>query len=227
MSASLRLVVILAIAASLLAGRAAASPANGDVVDQLNGVPVYFNYPISHSSGQNFSADGYYLGLRYQCVEFVKRYYYERFRHRMPNTRGHALDYFDAKTADGRLNSQRGLLQYRNGSPQGPQPEDILVFGARPGNPYGHIAIVSMVGPDSLEIIQQNPGPSGHSRMTLALSRLDSGVTVRNPRVLGWLRLPGRVLSPQPVPAPVSEPPSGPVPENLSVAPDAPSAKSP
>lgn len=210
-----------------------ASPSNGDVVDQLNGIPVYFNYPIGHSSGQNFAADGYYLGLRYQCVEFVKRYYYGRFKHRMPNARGNAVDYFDANTADGAFNSKRGLLQFHNGSQQGPQPEDILVFGARPGNPYGHIAIISSVGPDSLEIIQQNPGPSRRSRMTLSLSRLDSGITVQNPRVLGWLRLPARMPLPQPAPVPNAppvmeiEPAPIPAPENLPETPDVPSEKAP
>lgn len=195
--------------ASLLASHAghaqvSAAPAVGDVVDRLNGIPVYFNGAINHSSGRNVTVDGYNLGLRYQCVEFVKRYYYQRLKHRMPDATGNALHYFDAKVADGTLNKARGLLQYRNGSSAVPQVEDILVFGPRPGNPYGHIAIVSAVNETSLEIIQQNPGAGGRSRQMFPLSRSESGVTVNHPRVLGWLRLPGR----KPGPVEVAPPPT-------------------
>ncbi|MES2491362.1 MAG: CHAP domain-containing protein [Pseudomonadota bacterium] len=185
----------------------ATAPKIGDVVDRLNGIPVYFNGAIGHSNGRNITVDGYNLGLRYQCVEFVKRYYYQRLKHRMPNASGNAVQYFDAKVADGALNKSRGLLQYQNGSPTAPQLEDILVFGPRPGNPYGHIVIVSAVSESSLEFIQQNPGAGGRSRQTLALRRSESGVTVNHPRVLGWLRLLGRKPVPVPqIPAPVPAP---------------------
>ena len=48
----------------------------GDPIDNLNGVTVYFNGHSWNILGKNFAPDGYYLGLKYQCVEFVKRYYY-------------------------------------------------------------------------------------------------------------------------------------------------------
>ena len=220
-------VASLVLATLLLASKAghaqvSAVPAIGDVVDRLNGIPVYFNGAIAHSSGRNITVDGYNLGLRYQCVEFVKRYYYQRLKHRMPVATGNALNYFDAKVADGDLNKSRGLLQYRNGSSSAPQVEDILVFGPRPGNPYGHIAIVSAVNEASLEIIQQNPGAGGHSRQMFPLLRGESGVTVNHPRVLGWLRLPGRKpapaeVTPPPTPSPETTPPPNPAPPPAAV----------
>ena len=65
----------------------------GQVVDQFNGVNVYYNGQISHVSGRNLTKDGYNLGQKYQCVEFIKRYYYERFKHKMPDSYGHAKDF--------------------------------------------------------------------------------------------------------------------------------------
>ncbi|MCR5077115.1 MAG: CHAP domain-containing protein, partial [Prevotella sp.] len=47
----------------------------GVAVDSLDGVYVYYNGGVSQSSGRN-TIDGYNVGIRYQCVEFVKRYYY-------------------------------------------------------------------------------------------------------------------------------------------------------
>jgi len=233
LSTSNRCFLVVAIVASLFVSRESAAQTNGDVVDQLNGVSVYFNSPITHSSGRNVAADGYYLGLRYQCVEFVKRYYYERFGHRMPKPTGNGVDYFDLETTDGAINPQRGLLQYRNGSQTAPHVEDILVFGARPGNPYGHVAIVSAVSDTALEIIQQNPGPSGKSRMSLRLSRDGNGVKVENPRVLGWLRLPGRASSAPRAPVQITptvpelQSVPSPQPENSPVPSDSPSEKAP
>ncbi len=49
----------------------------GQQIDSLNGVYVYYNGSIDNVIGRNTTADGYNLGLKYQCVEFVKRYYYE------------------------------------------------------------------------------------------------------------------------------------------------------
>lgn len=50
--------------------------------------------------------DGYNVGLRYQCVEFVKRYYsLEHYAHRMPNSYGHAKDLFDPRVEDGAMNA--------------------------------------------------------------------------------------------------------------------------
>ena len=57
-------------------------------------------------------------------------------------------------------------------------------------NRYGHVAIVSAVGPDFVEVIQQNAGPFGATRERFALTRADGLVHVENDRVLGWLRMP-------------------------------------
>lgn len=53
----------------------------GQERDRLNGVAVYHNGGVDHSSGRHLSPDGYNLGIKYQCVEFVKRYYYQRLNH--------------------------------------------------------------------------------------------------------------------------------------------------
>lgn len=162
----------------------------GDQLDELNGVAIYFNGGVNTTQGRNLSADGYNLGLRYQCVEFVKRYYFQRFAHRMPDSYGHAKDFFDPALADGAWNARRGLLQFSNGSAAQPQPDDLLVFSPWLFNRYGHVAIIAAVDAAALQIAQQNPGPYGSSREVLPLAYRGDKWFIEHPRVLGWLRLP-------------------------------------
>ena len=78
-------------------------------IDSLHGVYVYYNGKTQNVSGRNVVND-YNLGLKYQCVEFVKRYYFDYLNHKMPDSYGHAKGFFNKNIADGRLNKQRNLI---------------------------------------------------------------------------------------------------------------------
>ena len=160
----------------------------GQEIDQFNGVAVYYNGGVGNVKGRNLAPDGYNLGLKYQCVEFVKRYYYEHLNHKMPNSYGHAKDFFDSRLADGKNNVDRNLKQYTNGSNTKPQLNDLLIFNATEFNQYGHVAIISAVNNDKIEIIQQNPGVSAPSRENFKLQKLNGKWRIQNDKVLGWLR---------------------------------------
>jgi hypothetical protein len=167
----------------------------GQEMDRLNGVAVFFNGGVGHTSGRHLAPDGYNLGLKYQCVEFVKRYYYERLNHKMPDSHGNAKDFFRLGLPDGALNVQRGLLQFAKGSRSPPRPDDLLVFGPSLLNRYGHVAIVSAVSDSAVEIVQQNPGPFRPSREAIPLRLGNGSWELQNKRVLGWLRKPTKAVS--------------------------------
>lgn len=160
----------------------------GQKIDELNGVSVYYNGGIGNVTERNTTNDGYNLGLKYQCVEFVKRYYYEHLKHKMPDSYGNAKDFFNKSLADGQKNKQRNLIQYTNPSQTKPNVDDILIFKGTVFNKYGHVAIISKVTNDKIEIIQQNPGPFGHPRVTYNLKFENNKWEIENERVLGWLR---------------------------------------
>ncbi len=159
----------------------------GQRIDSLDGVYVYFNGDVGGVHGRNV-ADGYNIGLKYQCVEFVKRYYYQVYNHQMTDSYGHAKSFFDPNTVDGTLNKQRGLIQFHNPSSTQPQRGDLLVFDATMFNQYGHVAIVSRVGESELELIQQNPGPLASSRAVVGLKQIDSKWEIEDAKLWGWLR---------------------------------------
>lgn len=160
----------------------------GDTVDSFNSVPVYYNGAVSHTGKRHLATSGYNYGLSYQCVEFVKRYYYDHLNHKMPNTYGNAKDFFNVDLEDGQLNKDRNLTQYTNGSKALPKVDDLLVFGAVTFNKYGHVAIVSKADSAEIEMIQQNPGPTAPSRVTYKVVKKNGKWYIDRSDLLGWLR---------------------------------------
>lgn len=158
----------------------------GDTLDMLNNVFVFYNENMNNTSGRNLTKDGYNLGLKWQCVEFVKRYYFEHLKHKMPNSYGHAKDFYNVNLKDGKLNRDRDLLQFSNGSKQKPKADDLIVFKGNVFNPYGHVAIVSKVTGSEMEIVQQNVGKT--SRETFVLKFKNNLWYVNQSSILGWLR---------------------------------------
>lgn len=160
----------------------------GEAIDSLNGVKVYYNGKVGNVHGRNMQ-DGYNVGLKYQCVEFVKRYYYEHLQHKMPDSYGHALSFFDLDIEDGKLNSKRNLLQFSHPSSSKPMVSDLMVMDKTRFNSYGHVVIVSKVTDSYIEIIQQNPGISVSSRQVYKLGQNEEGKwEIQHKRILGWLR---------------------------------------
>jgi hypothetical protein len=160
----------------------------GQQIDSLNGVYVYYNGSVDNVTGRNTTVDGYNLGLNYQCVEFVKRYYYEHLKHKMPDSYGHAKDFFENSLKDGQKSNKRDLTQYTNPSNSKPKVNDLLIFDGTNINKFGHVAIISNVKESEIEIIQQNPGPHSNARETYTLESKNGKWKIKNKRILVWLR---------------------------------------
>ena len=156
-------------------------------IDMLNSVPVYENgIPYYQSHGRHYAKDGYYYGKKWQCTEFVKRYYAQVYQHHMPDVMGNAKDFFDSGTPHRKLNKKRGLVQYRNNQDEPPKVGDLLVFdyGA-----YGHVAIVSEVTPTQIEVVQQNIYGKPRQKLELRNEKGRYSVLAAYPPA-AWLRKP-------------------------------------
>jgi len=158
----------------------------GDTLDVFNDVYVFYNKNIGNVSGRNLTKEGYNLGLKWQCVEFVKRYYYDHLNHKMPNSYGHAKDFFNPALKDNQMNKDRNLVQFTNGSTLKPEVNDLIVFDGTILNQYGHVAIISKVNKNSIEVVQQNVGKE--SREEFKLGFKNDKWTIGDSNVLGWLR---------------------------------------
>lgn len=160
----------------------------GQKIDSLNGVYVYYNGTTKNTSGQSSASDGYKYGQQYQDVEFVRKYYYEQLKYKMPNSSVKAIDYFDKALKDGDNNEDRGLTQFNNPSDTKPRLDDIIIYNSSSSSQYGHVAIVSGIMDKTIEIIQQNPGVNISSRAIYSLEQKNGKWKINNHRILGWLR---------------------------------------
>lgn len=140
---------------------------------KYEGVRIYTNR-VSNSNERNLAKDGYNLGKKWQCVEFVKRFYYKRYDHKMPNSYGHAISFYNVSVKSGEVNKDRDLIQIKNNGKNKPCKNDIIIVDS--GSVYGHVAIVSKVEESHIEVVQQN------HRMKRQKIKI-------NKRILGWLRL--------------------------------------
>ena len=160
----------------------------GKVIDSFNGVDIYYNGRVANIQGRNVTSDGYNLGLKYQCVEFVKRYYYEYYNHKMPDSYGNAKDFYSHAIDDGQINPARNLRQFSNPSKSRPKIGDLIVFGPTPYNKFGHVGIISKVERDRFQIAQQNPGSNNPSRQWFDYEKQNSAYYIKHEYVLGLLR---------------------------------------
>ncbi|WP_235295648.1 CHAP domain-containing protein [Portibacter marinus] len=163
------------------------NPDVGTVIDSYNGVPIYYNGFFKNTSGRNITEDGYNLGLKWQCIEFVKRYYYEKYNHQMPDSYGHAKEFFDDELADQEFNEERGMLQFRNTRRHMPQIDDLIIYDASEDNPFGHMGIISSIENGKIEMVQQNMGTK--TRQELILAEYNGIYTIADFNVKGWMRI--------------------------------------
>jgi surface antigen len=150
---------------------AASEKDEGDVIGTYRGVPAYSN------GANTTTGEG-----KYQCVEYVKRFYKDAMGVKHKWT-GNAITYYDNA-------AEKGLIRYPNGSSVAPKPDDILVFDVL-NDAWGHVAIITEVGDDYVNIIEQNVRRNNaYAKLTLKRDELgnyyiESG---RKRPVKGWCR---------------------------------------
>jgi|GEM_PF-2386287 len=156
----------------------------GTQVGIFNGVPSYSNGTTSYVSNISNYYQGQYTGIKWQCVEYARRYYLAHYGIYISLTIPYASQAFTT------WGSLEYINQFQNGTGSPPIPGDILCSN---GGAYGHVAIVREVTANEVHVIQQNfLNNSGDNDFTLTLSQVGEVYTVGNFSVscpvIGWLR---------------------------------------
>ena len=163
----------------------------GTELGSYNNVKAYSNGSVGYVSNTYNTASGINTGMKWQCVEYVNRYYYDRFQMDIRVAGHNATNYYPNA-------SQHGLTPFPNNGTTSPQVGDLLCFsdGSAPTD-YGHVAIVREVNSNSLKVIQQNVTQSASdANYTISMSVSGGHYNVSGSSIgsdficQGWLRKP-------------------------------------
>lgn len=142
--------------------------------------------------------DGAYMGYKWQCVEFARRWLYIN-KGYIFNDVAMAYDIFELRSVrDVKHNTTLPLHAFVNGSSRHPEPGCMLIWGE--GGEFertGHVAIVTEVSNDYVRIAEQNvdhqiwPNGRNYSRELKATVTNDGEYWVScsfgNAKILGWM----------------------------------------
>jgi surface antigen len=158
----------------------------GTVLGDFNGVTVYSNGSASTVSNQSHYLDGKYMGMKWQCVEYIRRYYYRKFGINLGDKHRD-----DAKTFWSNAYKMQ-LDRFSNGGTIAPKVGDIAVSDS---GTYGHVAIVRSVSDNQMCVAQQNVYQTESDVDACTTLSISNGkYTVGNFSnttlpITGWLRL--------------------------------------
>ncbi len=133
-------------------------PACGTTLGTFDGTAAHSN-GVDTGTGYSCAGWGTY-GLRYQCVELVMRHFKT---HWNLSWHGNAKDLLNnAPKAD-------VDVFYNGDSAHPPVAGDMVVW---PNGAYGHVALVTSVGPSSITILEQNVKGSGTATLGYANGKI-------------------------------------------------------
>jgi len=130
--------------------------------NQVQGTASTNVHAYSNGDGDFFSVERHYLhgifmGFKWQCVEFARRWLLMRKSSIFPPIR-HAADMWTdlkhvERVTDGK---QFPFKLYPNGSSEKPKADMILIYGRSDDLPFGHVAIICDVVPGFVRVGEQN-----------------------------------------------------------------------
>ncbi|RNF05728.1 putative trypanothione synthetase [Trypanosoma rangeli] len=120
------------------------------------GIPAYSNKHDGYFSGER-SIDGkLFCGFKYQCVEFARRWLFERKSLVLPDVRW-AVHIFDLKEVpDARTARPVRCVAVHNSTKTKPVADALLIYPSADGSPAGHVAAITEVGDNWVRIADQN-----------------------------------------------------------------------
>ncbi|KEG14232.1 trypanothione synthetase [Trypanosoma grayi] len=163
------------------------------------GIPAYSNKHDMFFSGERSIDGNLFCGFKYQCVEFARRWLYERKLLVLPDVNW-AVHIFQLKEVhDARTAAPVRCVAVRNGTSVKPIADSLLIYPSEEDNIVGHVAAITEVGDNWVRIADQNHRFhkwDGDYAAQLPL-KYENGVwTIEDPledcvlKPLGWVTFP-------------------------------------
>ena len=133
------------------------APFNQVLGTAFTNVPAYSNTDDETFSIGRHYLHGIFMGIKWQCVEYARRWLLLRKGCVFKNVR-HAADIWTQLTSVERVTDGEHfpLKAHPNGSPTMPNAGSFLIYCRCEEQPVGHIAVICEVGSDYVRIAEQN-----------------------------------------------------------------------
>ena len=121
-------------------------------------VPGYSNGNDSYTSDDYHFLYGIFMGMKWQCVEYARRWLFIRKGCVFDSIEGAADMWVESNIVQRVVDGQCFTLkQHLNGSPDPPKNESLLIY-TRSGSelPFGHVAVIVDVSPGFIRVAEEN-----------------------------------------------------------------------
>ena len=121
-------------------------------------VPAYSNGNDSYTSDDDHVLHGIFMGMKWQCVEYARRWLFIRKSCVFDSIEGAADMWVELNMVQRVVDGQCfALKQHLNGSPDPPKNESLLIY-TRSGSemPFGHVAVIVDVSPGFIRVAEEN-----------------------------------------------------------------------
>jgi glutathionylspermidine amidase/synthetase len=133
------------------------APYNALVGVASSNVPAYSNGNDTYYSGEDSYLYGVYMGLKWQCVEYARRWTFLRKGATFQSVEGANNMWTELKNVERASDKQKFPLRHHaNGSPTPPMNESYLIYPVQKDMPYGHVAVIVEVLPHAIRVAEQN-----------------------------------------------------------------------
>lgn len=156
-------------------------------------VPGYSNGNDTYISDQYNYVYGIYTGIKWQCVEYARRWLFMRKGCVFDSIDGAADMWTQLKTVQRVVDGRSFPLKtHPNGSPVPPRNESLLIYQrATPDMPYGHVSVIVDVLAQSIRVAEENYHfrywPGNYSREIPYVYRNGSYYIQDDYPILGWM----------------------------------------
>jgi len=133
------------------------APYNDIVGVGSSNVAAYSNGNDTYYSNENSYLYGTYMGLKWQCVEYARRWTFLRKSSVFASVVGASNMWDQLKYVERVADKQKfPLKRHPNGSPTLPTNESYLIYPIQKDMPFGHVAVIVDVLPNAIRIAEQN-----------------------------------------------------------------------
>lgn len=119
-------------------------------------IPAYSNKHDHFFSGERHVQDGFFMGFKYQCVEFARRWLYYRKGLILEDISMAALILDCTRVLDAATAKPVRMVAVKNNGMEKPVEDALLIFPQSVASPWGHVAVITHVEQDCVYVADQN-----------------------------------------------------------------------